>query len=49
MAGGLQFVLYGLIAILVVIFMPKGIVGIFRVRRSRMPKPEDTVSLKSEE
>lgn len=28
-AGGLQFVLYGLMLMLVVIFMPKGVIGIF--------------------
>ncbi|MGA8753512.1 branched-chain amino acid ABC transporter permease [Candidatus Deferrimicrobium sp.] len=43
-AGGLQFVLYGLIAMIVVIFMPKGIVGMATMylrgqRDARIPAP----------
>ncbi len=46
-AGGLQFVLYGLIAMIVVIFMPKGIVGMAAMylrgqRDARIPEPGAT-------
>lgn len=46
-AGGLQFVLYGLIAMIVVIFMPKGIVGMAALylqgqRDARIPAPGTT-------
>lgn len=38
-AGGLQFVIYGLLLMLVVIFMPKGVVGLFtsRTQHARLP------------